>query len=373
MVSVLIVEDEVDLAANIATYLESFPNEVETVTAISGEEGVKVVEARAVDVILTDLRLPGMDGIELLRRALALRPRTKVVVMTAYGSDEVRSRALREGALRFIEKPVDLGRLRRLVLELAATPGGWSGSFRGLDMFDFTQLFAMARKSRIISASLGSRRGTLVFRSGELVFAATDTLSGAEAFFDMVEWEGGVFDDRPSDGADDFAPNVEVSTTFLLMEAARLRDERTRHGAGDAGGDEAGPAWLSDEGAAIPGQPAEPVVASLEPALTAALRSLLAGQGWSGWGAVVASSGALLAECGALAVPQEQLWGSLRRVVDGYPRRGLRRLIVEDGGGTVVAAPLASGRWLVLVSGGEERTGAISRRVERLVQALDGG
>jgi CheY-like chemotaxis protein len=372
MVSVLIVEDEVELAANIATYLESFPGEVEAVAAISGEAALRVVEERPVDVVLTDVRLPGIDGLEVVRQVIARRPGTRIVVMTAYGSEEVRSRALRDGAVRFIEKPVDLGRLRQLILEIGTAPVGWSGSLRGLDIFDFTQLFGLTRKSRTVRARLGSRNGTLVFRHGELVHASTDELEGAEAFFAMVDWEGGTFDDLAVADEQGFTPNVSVSTTHLLLEAARLRDERS-----------AGLGARSLTSPAVPSGPTArgsrpelapvPVTVPAGPALGVRLAGALDGADWARYAAVLGDQGEVLAAAGELGPGEEDaLWGSVRKVVDGYPRRGLRRLLVEDGAGTVFVASLPEGRRLLLVAEGTERTGALSLRVERLTQALVG-
>jgi CheY-like chemotaxis protein len=372
MVSVLIVEDEVELAANIATYLESFPGEVEAVAAVSGEAALRVVEERPVDVVLTDLRLPGIDGIEVLRQVLARRPGTRIVVMTAFGSEEVRRRALRDGAVRFMEKPVDLGRLRQLILEIGTAPGGWSGSLRGLDIFDFTQLFGLTRKSRTVRARLGSKNGTLVFRNGEIVHASTEELEGAEAFFAMVDWEGGTFHDLPVGDEQQLASNVSVSTTHLLMEAARLRDERAA-GAGARRAPLPAAAALPAARDRSRGIPALAVAAPADPALSARLSGALDGVAWARYAAVLGGGGEVLASLGELGPGEEQaLWGSVRNVVEGYPRRGLRRLLVEDGTGTVLVASLPGGRRVLLVADGTERTGAVSLRLERLTQALQG-
>ncbi len=224
MLRLLLVDDEAQLARNIAEYLRSFPDEFDVVTALSGEEGVEIVSQREIDVLLTDVRLPGIDGIELVRRTLALRPGTKVIVMTAFGSAEVRQAALREGALRFLEKPVDLEELKNL-LGAIVREEGFSGQVGGIDIFDLAQLLALARRTHVVRVRCGRESGVLTFKDGSLAHASSGDLAGEEAFYLMARWLGGVFEEIPTREAKKYRANVSVSTTHLLIEAARLRDE----------------------------------------------------------------------------------------------------------------------------------------------------
>jgi CheY-like chemotaxis protein/predicted regulator of Ras-like GTPase activity (Roadblock/LC7/MglB family) len=229
MLRLLLVDDEPQLVRNIAEYLRSFPNEVEVMTALTGEEGVKILSESEVDVLLTDVRLPGIDGIEVVRRALAARPGLKVVVMTAFGSAEVRHAALGAGAVRFLEKPVDLDELRQLLVT-SVRDHGFSGQVGGIDIFDLAQLLALARKTHVVRVQCGRDSGVLTFRDGSLAHASAGDLSGEEAFYCMANWRGGVFEEIPAREARNYRANVSVSTTHLLIEAARLRDESERAG-----------------------------------------------------------------------------------------------------------------------------------------------
>lgn len=226
MAKILIVDDEKRLVSNIAAYLASYPGELEVTTALSGEEALSCLAAKDFDVLLTDVRLPGIDGIELVRQALGAWPELRVVVMTAYGSAEVRDVALREGAVRFIEKPLDLEELRALLKRVLSGSQGWSGMVGDLDLFDIAQLLAMSGRSRLVRVSCGDQRGILGFRGGKLVHASTGTLAGEEAFYAMAVWEGGKFDELGAREGKRFAANISMPTTNLMMEAARLRDER---------------------------------------------------------------------------------------------------------------------------------------------------
>ena len=78
---VLLVDDEVDFITSLAQRLEI--REVPTVTAASGEEALEVLDEQKVDVVVLDVRMPGMDGIETLQRIKENHPRVEVVMLTS--------------------------------------------------------------------------------------------------------------------------------------------------------------------------------------------------------------------------------------------------------------------------------------------------
>ena len=82
--------------------------------ASSGEQAVQLMNSADVDVVLTDLKMEGLDGIGVLRHALALNPAPAVIIMTAYGSVESAVEALKEGAYHYLTKPVNVKELRVL-------------------------------------------------------------------------------------------------------------------------------------------------------------------------------------------------------------------------------------------------------------------
>jgi CheY-like chemotaxis protein len=109
-VSILIVDDEPDVAE---LFRQRFRREARQGTYVlhfagSGEEVV----------ILSDINMPGMDGLELLRRVKQRRPDLPVMIVTAYGDDERRRRASALGAAEFIAKPVDFDLLKAQLRQL---------------------------------------------------------------------------------------------------------------------------------------------------------------------------------------------------------------------------------------------------------------
>jgi DNA-binding NtrC family response regulator len=107
--SILIVEDDDMLAENIRQYLER--NHWEVHVEHSAEEGLKQLESLHPDMLLTDHLLPGRNGLDLIKDALALDPQLKIIMMTGEGSVQVAVDAMKAGACDYLPKPVSLAEL----------------------------------------------------------------------------------------------------------------------------------------------------------------------------------------------------------------------------------------------------------------------
>jgi two-component system response regulator HydG len=110
--TLLIVDDD---TSNLASLVRIFEKQsLHVIPATSGEEALDQLRKQTIDVVLTDLMLPGLSGIDLLKHTRALKPEADVVMMTAYGTIELAVEAMREGAYDFVTKP-----FRRAVIERA--------------------------------------------------------------------------------------------------------------------------------------------------------------------------------------------------------------------------------------------------------------
>jgi DNA-binding NtrC family response regulator len=100
---ILLVDDEVDILNVLKFVLEKEGFQVDT--AQSGEEALRLFEKSHYDIVLSDLKMPGIDGIQLLERVKELSPSTDVVIMTAYASIDSAVTAIKKGASDYIVKP----------------------------------------------------------------------------------------------------------------------------------------------------------------------------------------------------------------------------------------------------------------------------
>ena len=111
--TVLVVDDEVGMVTLLRNYLTREGYEIHT--APSGETALHILEAHDCDVVLTDLRMGGMDGLALVRAIHATRPETPVILMTAFGGIDTAIEAVKAGAYHFVAKPVKLPEVGALV------------------------------------------------------------------------------------------------------------------------------------------------------------------------------------------------------------------------------------------------------------------
>jgi NtrC-family two-component system response regulator AlgB len=121
MATLLVVDDDRNIRSLLATYLREAGHRVQE--AADGPEALRLAEAEAVDLILSDVRMVGMDGVALLRELRRRRPEAVVVLMTAYATIAGAIEAMREGAFHYLVKPFALDEVGLLVdraLELAA-------------------------------------------------------------------------------------------------------------------------------------------------------------------------------------------------------------------------------------------------------------
>ena len=92
----------------------------EVLTAGDGEEIVRLVSSKRIDIVLSDIRMPRMDGLEMLSVVRQISPKTKIVFITAYPLLEYAQKALKLGAVDFLLKPVDPTALYDLLARLSS-------------------------------------------------------------------------------------------------------------------------------------------------------------------------------------------------------------------------------------------------------------
>ena len=109
MAKLLIIDDEKSIRKTLREILEYEKFSVDE--ASDGAEGIALIQKNSYDIILCDIKMPKMDGIELLEKAMILTPDTPIVMISGHGNIETAVEAVKKGAFDFISKPLDLNRL----------------------------------------------------------------------------------------------------------------------------------------------------------------------------------------------------------------------------------------------------------------------
>ena len=113
---ILIVDDEEIVRDSLHDWLESLDYDVET--AESGFEALQIINRQKIKIMLTDLKMPGMDGIELMTKVKKIAPTISTVIITAHATVQTAITAMREGAYDYIEKPLCPEKVELLVIFL---------------------------------------------------------------------------------------------------------------------------------------------------------------------------------------------------------------------------------------------------------------
>lgn len=222
---VLIVDDEETLTWSLSKTLARDREIYEVATANDGLAALNLLKQKTFDVVVLDIRLPGIDGLDLLVRIRQDMPSTKVIIMTAYGSSEIKEKAKARGSLYYIEKPFDLDQMRTLILKALREDGdkGFKGSISGLQLPDLIQMNCLSQITTALYVKKDNREGVIYFEDGQIPHAEVGGLEGEEAFFTILSWQSGSF--RFVGGVKPPCTTISTNWEYLLIEGMRKADE----------------------------------------------------------------------------------------------------------------------------------------------------
>ncbi len=224
--TVLLVDDDPTVAWALGRFLTRRGFAVAVCS--DGSDALQLLQKQEFESLISDVQLPSLNGLALVEWARLERPRMRVIVMTAFGSESIRAAALRKGAILYAEKPAD----PELVFEMLTSPWShdrFSGSVSEIDLFDYIQLMLVTHRRVILDVTERSgRSGRLFIDTGRVVSACCEGVEGEEAFFRCLSFEGGSFATLPWHPPDQVT--IDKPGEFLLLDAARIRDEAGRSG-----------------------------------------------------------------------------------------------------------------------------------------------
>lgn len=222
---VLIVDDEEDLTWTLSKKLSKDSDKFELICVNSGQEAVEVLNQLPFDLVITDVRMPEVSGLDLLVEVKRQYPQTKVIIMTAYGTSDVQQEAADRGCFEYIEKPFEINELRQLILDALRKKKGFEGSVSDFQLSDIIQLNCLGRLTSALRVNCDGESGMIFFQEGNIVHSHTRNLQGESAFYHIMSWQGGEFEvlrNQP--------PPVETITKgwqSLLLESLRRIDENS--------------------------------------------------------------------------------------------------------------------------------------------------
>lgn len=222
MKHVLIVDDEQPFLLSVRDGLAHAGQRFRLHLAFDGQEAVKILRREQIDLVVTDLKMPVMDGFQLLAYMATHFPGIPVIVMTAFGTPEIEERLKKVDAFRYLEKPLDLEALASAIEQGLAN--GSRSFIRGITLATFLQLVKMENKTCTLKIKSETGLGKLFINKGELFDAETGDQKGEAAAYQIVCWP------NPEIEMEGSCPRKEKvineSIEHILLEAFRMEDER---------------------------------------------------------------------------------------------------------------------------------------------------
>lgn len=234
MKRVLVVDDEADMLWMLQRNLNKGMENVEILAAESGEEALSILSDKEVNLVITDINMPGMNGLDLLVEITNRYPHTGVIIMTAYPSNTYESQAMMSGSLRFIEKPFDINDMREIVQDTLNSEEGFQGTVDGVDLMDIVQFNGLSRATAALKVSTANSTGMIFFKNGNVVHAMCDSENGENAFFTILSFQGGSLQNIR--GVEPPVMSIKKGLESLLLEAANRTDESNARTAAETGG-----------------------------------------------------------------------------------------------------------------------------------------
>ncbi len=187
--TVLIVDDEALFRHSVVDALQDACPTLAILQAGNGREGLDQVNANQVDVLVTDISMPVMDGLDFMLRLRNQAFAGAVIVVTAFGDPMLRSEVAISGGFGYFEKPIDLP---ELIDTIRGATEGERRAIEGLSLTRFVRLLELERKTCRLQITKGEEEGDLLFRDGVLVDARLGSESGNEAAFELLSWNENV-------------------------------------------------------------------------------------------------------------------------------------------------------------------------------------
>ena len=222
---VLIVDDEEKLLLTMQAGFEPFKDRFEILTARNGKEAVQLLAATKINLVVTDLKMPEMDGFELLAFLKNNFPEIPAVVMTAFGTPEIEKQLSRTGMISMLEKPVDFEELTQIITGLLEDELA-GGTLTGISLPSFLQLIEMEQNTCLMEVmGPDKQQGLLYFNKGVLYDAVFDKLTAEEAVYRMLMMDDVKINFRALPSKK-LKRRIKTNLMNLIMEGARRKDEQ---------------------------------------------------------------------------------------------------------------------------------------------------
>ncbi|HEX5398510.1 MAG TPA: response regulator [Verrucomicrobiae bacterium] len=224
---ILVLDDDADWLELSREMLSQLPSKPEVRTANSGKRALAMLDAEPFRLLICDLRMPRIDGLQVLAIVRRRFPELRTVVLSALEDEDFRSRAYALGVDMFWLK-TEMQFNSQMYLDCLESLLGrdQEGGFRGIqskNLMDIIQMECLTRSSTVLRITRGSLVARLWIQNGELTDAEAEGMRGEAAFHRILTWKTGTFENLPPEPKHERTISKPVNA--LLLESAQAIDE----------------------------------------------------------------------------------------------------------------------------------------------------
>jgi CheY-like chemotaxis protein len=227
---ILILDDDNDWLALSREMFAALPSHPEILTANNGKRALSILESERIRLLICDLKMPRMDGLQILSIVRRRYPELRTVVLSGLEDEEYRSRAYALGVDLFWIK-IEMQRNAGLFMEcleslLGSHDREGDTGFRGIQsksLMDIIQMECLSRTSTVLRVTRGPLVAKLWIQDGDLIDAEVDGARGETAFNRLLAWKSGSFENLPADPQRE--RTIFKPVNALLLESAQTMDE----------------------------------------------------------------------------------------------------------------------------------------------------
>jgi CheY-like chemotaxis protein len=231
--NVLLVDDDHEMLLALKEGFMKYRDSFSVQLASNGLKAVESLKKSVISLVVTDLKMPGMDGFELLAHIMEYYPDIPVIIITGYSTPEMEHLAREGGAVGYIAKPFLIENLARQIMTTLRKESE-GGTLHNVSSGMFLQLVEMEQKTCTIRLEdkFTGKKGILFFHEGELLDARVNELQGEDAAYEIFSWDQ--VNLSIQNGCALKEKRIHNEMQHLILEAARRKDEDIREPAPSA-------------------------------------------------------------------------------------------------------------------------------------------
>ena len=222
--NVLLVDDDQEMLLALKEGFTKYQDSFSVLLASDGQVAVESLQQNMISLVVTDLKMPRMDGFELLAHIMEHYPDIPVIIITGYSTPEMEQLARKGGAVGYISKPFLIENLARQIMSTLRSESE-GGTLHNVSSGMFLQLMEMEQKTctiRLEDKSSG-KKGILFFSDGILLDCRVNDLQGEDAAYEIFSW------DQVNLSIQNGCPlkenRIGRDLHLLILDAARRKDE----------------------------------------------------------------------------------------------------------------------------------------------------